>query len=242
MPPACRSERSIAFQAENGDAEHGRERRARAVAKPSSCTVGRVRQPPLFATAHDRLSSFYTRIQGGGVQPLPLPIYAAALAAQKAGTANAIILLAGDSTFVSNNANAGANDVASGVPTKLAQLISGGSWQSSFGDKNTLAAGSSPPLTNFDSRLTLGDWTQVISSTTTWGGMLLRGTAGTTPFTVTPTAPFDTFEWYTTQNTGQGSMSAQIDSESAVAIDANAAKAVRKTTLTTTLGLHTAKL
>lgn len=183
-----------------------------------------------------------------------LPKYTAAQAARAAGTRNARILVIGDSASAGwggTNLATQINSQSLAWPTVLATLVPNGSASTLFADKNTLiGGGGTVPLSVFDSRMTLGSWTQTVypggsTTITSLGGNMLRCASGTTPLTFTPPNQVDTFEIYYATAGAAASMTAQIDAltgASLANIDFSPAAALQKVTVTAALGNHTLNL
>ncbi|KAA1237135.1 SGNH/GDSL hydrolase family protein [Agrobacterium tumefaciens] len=129
-----------------------------------------------------------------------LPVWSAAVRAQRAGKRNARVMCVGDSTTAGNGANAGGmvtNDIAASYPTFLANLMtsrgSAGNWQNLLGTKG---AGSLP---SYDSRIAHGaSWTSTPNARTA-GGPCPVSSGTPTTLNFTPTAAWDTAEVYYTR-------------------------------------------
>lgn len=135
-----------------------------------------------------------------------LPIWSAAVRAQRSGQRNARILCLGDSTtagFGANASSAVTNDRANSYPTHLANVIAGkgypANWCSWIGNGNT------PQFSTYDYRITFGTGWGLSNQDTpqsvgyTVGGFALRtGTVvGQTKLNFDTTTAVDTVEIYT---------------------------------------------
>ncbi|NKL63299.1 SGNH/GDSL hydrolase family protein [Rhizobium leguminosarum] len=178
-----------------------------------------------------------------------LPVWSAAVRAQRAGLRNARILCIGDSTTAGYGALGTAysnNDQSASYPTQLAAKLttkgSFASWQNFLGTHNT------PNINAFDGRVTTGGgWA---GSSGVYGAVLgawaLVSTSTTTKANFRPTTNVDTFEVYSWANSTAANVNitASIDDVDIATISATAYNtspgALVKTTLkASSVGLHT---
>lgn len=167
-------------------------------------------------------------------------------AAQRAGTRNAIVSFAGDSTTAGSGGGSPGgldNSVAGGYIPQLAALVSGASWQSFFGDHNGLGNGNTTPLTQLDSRITYGGgWTGTEAAGHTsfpcaGGPMIVTLTGGRLTFT--PTKPIDTVKVFAPTNTDLTNQTIDFDGTGAGTLTTQTALGITSATFSTTLGTHT---
>jgi lysophospholipase L1-like esterase len=144
-----------------------------------------------------------------------LPIWSAAVRAQRAGKRHARIMCIGDSTTMGYGANGATvvnNDRAGSYPTHLSGILtdrgSKGSWQNVVGNGNVPSELLS--FQKYDARSVWGpQWGP--SSVRTAGGFTHRNGAGTPgPLVFTPTEPWDTAEVYLYQGEPTATQSLKV--------------------------------
>jgi lysophospholipase L1-like esterase len=203
--------------------------------------------------AYARLPRAKAQASGHGDSRLPEGFYnftgsnlsnwAAALAAQQRGSADAIIGCLGDSTVAGHGA--AGNDLASNAkslswPTQLAKLIPGGSWSSVWGDNNVTAAGGN--LYDFDVRLSGSGWTiEAMASGTLCGGLLREhpGHPDKSALSFEPADQFDRIEIWHAQLPESGHFLVDVDGgPTLAAVNCAGPDALVKTTTSCALGTH----
>lgn len=133
------------------------------------------------------------------------------LAGVTGNTANGRLACIGDSTTRGlGGAGGTSGDVAGSYPSQLAPLLAS-AFSVAAGIGNLIGA-SGLTLNTIDSRVVLNGW-GASAGTTAGGGLLTKTTAGTLVFT--PTAAFDTVDFYVPRNSGWGSISVDIAGGSA---------------------------
>lgn len=168
--------------------------------------------------------------------------WAAADAAQKAGTRNSIIVAAGDSTTGGVGSTGVAapnnNDISLSYPKQLADLLGGG-WQNAVGTHNAIAGGTTIP--GFDFRFTRLDAEWFNSPNGTFGGLMLGASnVVATQMNWAPTVPIDTVEVYFARFSSTGIITVNRDGGTLVGtVNTAGGTGVGKQTLTMPLGSHT---
>ena len=179
-------------------------------------------------------------------QTTRLPRWLAAVAAMKAGTRNAKLLIVGDSVAVGLwSAGVGfPNAKATGWPVKLAALFNAAGVRTNnaavFGDCSNSSVAAT--LMSVDPRLSLGtNW--LCNSLYAYGGFtVVNSTAGSqTLYSFTPAETFDTIEvTYVTHPLPYGKFVISVDGGAAIGavVDCNATLSVQQTTRTCARGTH----
>lgn len=169
---------------------------------------------------------------------LMLPHFRAGLGRVLAGTGNTTILWVGDSTMMgaySNNSGSGDWRLLA-VPSQFAAMLNRAgvpATSQSFAGFGQFVADKS-----VDPRITIGSsWTQ--DTSTTVGGDQLCATTTTNALSFLPVIPVDTFIIYYSKNTGQGSISFDINGSGTTTVSQNTSAAFASTTMTGTLGTNT---
>ncbi|GMB82773.1 hypothetical protein NN6n1_35560 [Shinella zoogloeoides] len=136
-----------------------------------------------------------------------LPIWSAAVRAQRAGRRNARILCLGDSTTAGLGAYStgmSANEKAGSYPTALCGLMTSrgsfASWSSLVGSQNA------PNIAQYDTRCTFGaGWgLDYIVSNQTMGAFMFRSATANGKFNFAPLNQCDTFEFYSARRLTSG--------------------------------------
>jgi hypothetical protein len=163
-----------------------------------------------------------------------LPKWGAARAKVLANTSNAKILVLSDSTGVGYP-----NTYPNAWPTVIASLLTSAGINASSGSR-IADGGALPNIQTYDTRVVAGgSYAPVGAVATLGGGTYNNNSVISTAWTFTPTTSVDSFDFYSLQNTGHGTMSIAINGGSATSINANGSSAVIKTTKTSTLGAST---
>lgn len=172
------------------------------------------------------------------VPALMLPHFRAGIGKVLAGTANTKILWVGDSTTLgaySNNSGSGDWRLLA-VPSQFAAMLNRQGIPAS--SQSFSGFGSSSADLTADPRITIGSsWTQ--DTSTTVGGDQLCATTTTNALSFLPVTNVDTFVIYYSTNTGQGSISFDINGAGTTTVSQNVAAGFTSSTLTSSLGSNT---
>lgn len=152
-----------------------------------------------------------------------LSVWNTALAAQQAGTADAIISAVGNSTTAGvGAANSGftGNPKSKSWPAQLAGLISGGKSDNIFSDNRTTQQAGAGAFPIFDTRVAFSGGISVTTTAgvtfdTLGGNLLTLSSAGTLSFT--PANSFDTIFYGYVRAPANGSYAINVDGGSALA-------------------------
>ena len=169
-----------------------------------------------------------------------LSSWATALAAQKAGTQNAKIFNAIDSTTAGEGGTSNgelSNAKSGSYPTQLANLLKNGSSSSQFGDSGVTQFGNS--ITNFNYQIALGTgWATLPTPGTAGGRFFSSSSNGSGALAFTPLNQVDTVDIYWAR--GNGTFIVNVDGGSTLAtINTAGSNGIAKSTVTFTLGTHT---
>lgn len=183
------------------------------------------------------------------VDPSLFSKFTAKLAAVAAGVGRCKVAIVGDSTVAGEGGGSGGgsnltNAYASAWPARFTSLLQARgistTHASRFGDGGNQRFGTG--LGTYDARVTMGTgWVPDTTLLDTVGGSPIKCT-GTGVMAFTPTEQFDTCDIYYVTFPGHGSINANLDGGANTLINASQASAIRKTTITGTLGAHTVNL
>lgn len=186
-------------------------------------------------------------VSGAGIfSGLPsdrLPRFRKALSRVLAGTGNAVMAFAGDSTTagLSSQGTEKFSQAPSSVAAAiLARSLCNTNLGSSFGD-GTRASGTNARFTQFDSRFVLGGAWNTPGGFSTAGGSSFLNASDTATLAFTPVDPFDTIDIYSIVNTGYGTWTVNVDGGAALATvnDNNSPRVIKKTSVSCAAGTHT---
>lgn len=158
------------------------------------------------------------------------------------------LLIMGDSTSVGAGAGTSTANLtgarAKNYPTRLAAALTAAGIptynEAVFGDQKTLTATVAYP--SYDPRVTLAGGFAATSFSALGGNPWLAAATGA-KWSLTPGMTFDTVDVFTISNTGNGSLTVDVDGGATLTtINTNAALAVQKTTVSCTRGTHTLNL
>lgn len=171
-----------------------------------------------------------------------LPKWGAARGAVFSGSRNATIVCLGDSTTAGAGATAGyANAASVAYPTVLASALKGvgvnANSQAVIGSGNwTLSGGVMFDVT--DTRISSGGF--VDTGYQSFAGELQGAAGPSAPWSFTPSAPVDTFDFFYLTNWGQGTININVDSGSPMTLNCNPGPSLQKATISAgATGTHT---
>lgn len=174
---------------------------------------------------------------GGGSTPVDPPL-----------SAPISILCIGDSQTAGRGCGTGAREMTGARvlswPTLLRDsLIAAGYPAQSEGVAEAVNSGGAT-WPNYDSRVALGGWLPQATGTISApiGGRMGGSSAAGDPFVFTPTSQVDTFEIFTPQDTGFGTLDYSVDGGGTTEIDEDGAEDFIKTTVSLSLGNHAISL
>lgn len=165
-----------------------------------------------------------------------------AIANARAGVADGVLALVGDSTTMGTGAGTGTNGWTGGrianLPYRLSQLLSTAAIPCDStgvpGSNNVTLA----EMSNYDPRLTLGAGWSVVSAAI--GGAYFDNSTTTNAFAFAPGVTFDTIDYWYLQVSGYGTFTIDIDGGAAIeTVNASGSTLLAKHTLTVARGTHT---
>lgn len=174
-----------------------------------------------------------------------LPVWSSAVRAMQAGSANAIVLLLGDSTTVSFGANGNGYNGAQPLsyPADLQGLLNAAGLSSlnkhfwNQGNVDSLS-----PFPSYDTRVTYGSGWGGNGTERAFGGTNIVNSTTTNPLSFAPGVSFDTIDVYYATGAGLGTFTVDIGGASLGTLNCAGTAGYAKQTFTVSAGINTVNI